>query len=177
MTLEEGITCRAKVSTEGEGWWSSLTSFRASKDRFGGTAVGCEEEEDIEGVVIYVVDATEDREVWKRLESAVEWLDAPLGEDEQKGVVDEMEREDAKHMSVVGMKDGCWQSSLSSLVWSGGVFSFKDKVGVGGVGRWSSLSSFESCIEWFGSVFVTCDEEVDNEGVDTDVVDEDREKL
>jgi hypothetical protein len=56
------------------------------------------------------------------LESAVEWLDAPLGEDEQKGVVDEMEREDTKHMSVVGMKDGCWQSSLSSLVWSGGVF-------------------------------------------------------
>jgi hypothetical protein len=32
-------------------------------DRFGGTAVGCEEEEDKEGVVIYVVDATENREV------------------------------------------------------------------------------------------------------------------
>jgi hypothetical protein len=32
-------------------------------DRFGDTAVGCKEEEDKEGVVIDVVDATEDREV------------------------------------------------------------------------------------------------------------------
>jgi hypothetical protein len=57
------------------------------------------------------------------------------------------------------------------------VFSFKDKVGVGGVGRWSSLSSFESRIERFGSVSVKCNEVVGNEGVDTDVADEDREKL
>ena len=63
MSPEEGNPCKAKVSTEVDGWRSSLSSFRSSMDRFVGIAVGCEEEEDIEGVVMDVVDVTEDREV------------------------------------------------------------------------------------------------------------------
>ena len=41
-------------------------------DRFGGIAVRFQEEEDKEGVVVDVVDVTDDEEVSKRLELAVE---------------------------------------------------------------------------------------------------------